>query len=142
MFILDSDHATLYQQGHPFLGQHLTHLPPHFLATTVVTYEEQIEGRLAIVRRARTKQERVNAYFWLQQTLNFYCRMTVLSLDDKAAQIFEQLVTLKLRVGTQDLLIASIVLANQAVLLTRNSKDFHRVPELEIQDWSTPLTTS
>lgn len=68
--------------------------------------------------------------------------MTVLSLDDKAAQIFEQLVTLKLRVGTQDLLIASTVLANQAVLLTRNSKDFHRVPELEIQDWSTPLTTS
>jgi len=39
------------------------------------------------------------------------------------------------RVGTMDLKIASIALANDATLLTRNTSDFKRVPDLRIEDW-------
>jgi tRNA(fMet)-specific endonuclease VapC len=54
--------------------------------------------------------------------------------DPKAQEIYQ---TLKhLRIGTQDLRIASIVLANDATLLTRNLKDFEKIPELSMQDWS------
>ena len=34
-----------------------------------------------------------------------------------------------------DLKIASIALANDATLLTRNTNDFRRVPGLRIADW-------
>lgn len=73
MYILDTDHASLYQQGHPALGRRLDHLPPNQLATTIITYDEQLAGRLAVVHKARNRQERIQAYYWLQRTLHFFC---------------------------------------------------------------------
>ena len=34
-----------------------------------------------------------------------------------------------------DLRIASIVPANSATLLSRNLRDFERVPDLQVEDW-------
>ena len=41
----------------------------------------------------------------------------------------------RIRIGTHDLKIASIVLAHDATLLTRNTVDFAKVPGLRIQNW-------
>lgn len=138
MYILDTDHATLYQQGHPGLGQRIATLLPGQLTTTVVTYEEQITGRLAVVRRTTAGPSRVQAYLWLQRTLGFFCRIPVLPLDEPASAVFQRLIALKLRVGRQDLQIASIALANGMTLLTRNRRDFEKVPGLVQEDWSIP----
>jgi hypothetical protein len=45
-------------------------------------------------------------------------------------------ITLRLRVGTQHLKIAAIALANHVTLLTRNRRDFARIPGLGVDDWS------
>ena len=37
-----------------------------------------------------------------------------------------------------DLRIAAIVIANQMTLLTRNTVDFERVPNLAFEDWTIP----
>lgn len=62
--------------------------------------------------------------------------MTVLPYGADAHTIFQELQAQKLRVGTQDLKIAAIVLANNAILLTRNTQDFSRVPNLKFEDWT------
>jgi len=136
MYILDTDHATLFQGGNLSIGRRLANIPSNKLSITVISYEEQIKGRLAVVRRAQSGEEKIKAYFWLQKTLEFYCRLPVLPFDDRSAEIFHGLKLEKIRIGTQDLLIRAIVLANEGTLLTRNQKDFQRIPNIQIEDWS------
>jgi tRNA(fMet)-specific endonuclease VapC len=40
------------------------------------------------------------------------------------------------RIGSQDLKIAAIVIANQGILVTRNHQDFEKVPGLRFEDWT------
>ena len=56
-------------------------------------------------------------------------------LDLAAADQYNSLKRVKTNVGTMDLKIASIALANDATLLTRNTNDFGNVPGLRIEDW-------
>lgn len=39
-------------------------------------------------------------------------------------------------IGANDLLIASIVLADGGILVTHNTKEFSRIPELSMEDWT------
>lgn len=136
MYVLDTDHASLYQQGNAQIGERLKNLARNQLAVTIVSYEEQVGGRLTVARRAQTVDARVEAYRWLQFTLDFYCRMPVLQFNQTAGTILRRLQQMKLRVGTKDLLIGAITLANDATLLTRNNQDFHKLPGLRIEDWT------
>jgi tRNA(fMet)-specific endonuclease VapC len=61
---------------------------------------------------------------------------TIVSYDEKAAAEFERPRQAKIRIGTMDLKIAAIALANNATLLTRNLSDFGKVPDLRAEDWS------
>jgi tRNA(fMet)-specific endonuclease VapC len=61
----------------------------------------------------------------------------VLQYDEQSQEIYQNFRVQRIRIGTQDLRIASIVIANKGVLLTRNLRDFEKVPGLTIQDWST-----
>jgi tRNA(fMet)-specific endonuclease VapC len=41
-------------------------------------------------------------------------------------------------IGSNDYFIASIALANGLTLVTNNTREFARVPRLQIEDWQTP----
>jgi len=49
---------------------------------------------------------------------------------------FRKLQASRVRIGTMDLRIAAIAIANDATLLTRNLSDFGKVPGLRAEDWS------
>jgi tRNA(fMet)-specific endonuclease VapC len=62
-----------------------------------------------------------------------------LPFDDRAAEQYGLLRATLERAGTpignNDLLIASIALANDCCLVTRNTREFARVPGLRLQSW-------
>jgi tRNA(fMet)-specific endonuclease VapC len=140
MFVLDTDHPTLLEWGSGAIGQRLHErvkaLPEGEIVTTIITFEEQTRGWLAFQARARTLQEQINAYRKLKRHLDIYLKIQVLEFDAEAAAEFERLKRLRIRVGAMDLKIAAIALANDATVLTRNFKDFNRVPGLRMEDWS------
>ena len=136
LYILDSDHLSLYQRGHQPLGQKLLTIPPEQIAITVISVEEMVRGRLAQIRKATKPQERVSAYYWFTKTLEFLHDFTVLDYDLQAEVYFQSFLTQKIRIGTQDLKIAAIALSKGATLITRNQQDFERVTGLNIEDWS------
>ncbi len=59
--------------------------------------------------------------------------------DDRAALIYGEirrdLASAGTPIGPNDLMIASIALANDLILVTHNTREFSRVESLEIEDW-------
>jgi tRNA(fMet)-specific endonuclease VapC len=72
----------------------------------------------------------------LKRHLLSYLKIDLLDFDVAATREFERLVALKLRIGTLDQKIAAIALARNATLLSRNLKDFEKVPGLRVEDWA------
>jgi predicted nucleic acid-binding protein len=57
--------------------------------------------------------------------------------DAKAvAAVFQRLRRARVRVGTMDLKIATIVVSRDATLLSRTLADFRQVPGLQVEDWT------
>jgi tRNA(fMet)-specific endonuclease VapC len=112
--------------------------PPQPVTTTVITYEEQSRGRLACVNAARSPQQLAQAYSHLRQHVLNYRRIPIADFDDAAAAAAAQLQKSKLRLGTMDIRIAAIALTRNALLLSRNLRDFRKVPNLRVEDWTLP----
>jgi tRNA(fMet)-specific endonuclease VapC len=89
-----------------------------------------------MLAKARNMAQQIDAYRRLKKQLENYCRIVVLEFDEAAATIFQRLAKARSKVGVMDLKIAAIVLAHDATLLTRNSADFRRVPNLKFEDWT------
>ena len=75
----------------------------------------------------------------LAEQRQFFSRFNSAPFDDAAAEIYGEIRSHLKRVGTpigpNDLLIASIALANNLTLVTHNSAEFGRVPHLSMEDW-------
>jgi tRNA(fMet)-specific endonuclease VapC len=137
LWILDTDHISLFQRGNSTVICKIQSIARQEIAVTIVSYEEQIRGWLKIVSRSSSDFDQLTfGYGKLNETLDFYRTKTVLDFNTAAATQFQQLLNQKIRTGTQDLRIASIALAVGGTVVTRNQQDFQRVPGLKIEDWS------
>jgi tRNA(fMet)-specific endonuclease VapC len=131
-YILDTDHLSVLQwreqPAYERLIERLDQLPPDDLATTIVSFQEQVQGWLAYLARAKNPDQVVRAYARLEAIWRAFLKMNVLS--------FAQLRRQRTRMQTLDLRIASIALATDSTLLSRNLRDFRRVPGLLVEDWT------
>jgi tRNA(fMet)-specific endonuclease VapC len=76
----------------------------------------------------------------LAQVHGFCLNFRSLTFDDPAAEeygwIRTHLAARGTLIGPNDLLIASIALANGLTLVTNNTGEFNRVPGLKLEDWT------
>ncbi len=138
--ILDTDHLTVIQRrsepAYSRLRARLSKLPPNTVQTTIVSFEEQMRGWLAVISRARNQSKEVAAYQRLQALLRFFSEIPVIDYTDVVAARFEDLRGLRLRVGSMDLKIAATALSQDGLLLSANLTDFQKVPNLRVEDWT------
>ncbi len=136
LYILDTDILTLLEAGHPVVGQRFLQQRLEDVAVTVLSVEEQLSGWYSQVRKAKRPERLEWAYRRLTDTVTFLTHLRILTYDQAAMQRYEQLHKRKIKIGRTDLRIAATVLENGAILVTRNARDFGRVPNLQIEDWS------
>jgi tRNA(fMet)-specific endonuclease VapC len=140
MYILDTDLFSLTERTDSHASQRLLfRLSKHRgvkWATTIITFEEQMRGWMAWLAHARNLEQQVERYRNLQTMLRRYRDTEVLDFDESALEMLKNLQQQRIRIGTMDLKIAAIVLANNATLLSKNLKDFSKVPGLQVEDWS------
>ncbi|WP_309709636.1 type II toxin-antitoxin system VapC family toxin [Armatimonas sp.] len=135
-FILDTDTLTLLRQGNTAIIQKLQEIDPNEVAITAITVEEQLSGWYTLMRQLRSDSDLERAYERLAQTVRFVGRLPILGFSQDAIVKYRNLLSQKLNIGKMDLRIAAIALECNATVVTRNARDFGRVPALTIADWT------
>jgi tRNA(fMet)-specific endonuclease VapC len=137
LWILDTDHVSLWQRQHEPLLTRLDAIGIENIAVSVITVEEQFRGRLDQVRRANSETTRISAYGWMRETTLFFGQISqVLAWSSEAERCHVGLKQQRIKIGAQDLRIAAIALAAECTVVTRNYRDFGQVPRLKIEDWT------
>ena len=137
MLVLDTNHITVLGYASPAAMKLLRRLDASSeeAVTTVITLEEQMRGWLAEIHRIKDVAEQPFAYDRLKTRAEFMAKWVMLPWDAEAASRFAELRAQGVRIGTMDLKIASITIAHDAILLTRNISDFSKVPGLRVENW-------
>ena len=136
LYVLDTDHLTLFRYGHVAVTARVDATPAEQLATTIATIEEQLTGWYTQIRKSRDLEKLTRAYAGLFQVVASAALLRVLPFTRPALERYFMLRKLLPRLGKLDLSIAAIVLENNGVLVTRNRQDFEEVPGLSIEDWT------
>lgn len=129
--LVDTDILSFFFKGHPSVVAHFNAYSQQYatINLSIITYYEIVSGLKH--RDASNKLERF---------LQFAAQNTVLPLTKEAAtRAAEHYATLCKQgkpLDDIDLLIAGIALTNKLVLVTRNTKHFRRIEQLELADWS------
>jgi tRNA(fMet)-specific endonuclease VapC len=139
LWIFDTDHLSLLERGNLLIQSRLQPIMATSVAITIVTAEEKVKGRLATIN-GLSGIDRIDrlavAYRTLQTTLDDLKTFQILPFSDAACDRYRELLQQKIRVGSHDLRIAAITLSVDGILITRNRRDFERVPGLRFEDWS------
>jgi tRNA(fMet)-specific endonuclease VapC len=133
LHVLDTDTLSLLQRGHPSVLKRCSAKVPGELAITVISVQEQLSGRLRFIGRVRKPDELHQAYQSLIDTMRSLSKLPVISFSPASFARYGHLVGLKLNVGRMDLRIAATALEHGGVLVTRNLRDFGRVPGLGLE---------
>jgi len=137
LWILDTNHVTLLEHRHPNILKRIEDIEEEDLAITIITAEEQIRGWFKVMNEPNIKPARlVNAYKEFRNTLAYLRTVNIIDFDLKAHAIYLELRKEIKNVGTKDLRIAAIALSVDGIVVTRNQKDFEKVPNLKTEDWT------
>lgn len=129
---------SLSKRLNPRILQRSRTIPSDKLYTTIITVEEQMRGWRSAIREASsnpTSPKLAYAYEGLQDAVGYFNVSNILGFNAPAQALFAEL-RRTVRIGSQDLKIASIAIVNHGILVTRNCKDFEKVPGLVFEDWT------
>jgi len=136
IYLLDTDILSLYQRNHAVVLERISEHTTDQLSISTVSVEEQIAGWSALARSARTPQRREQASMFLAALVSSWNRFALAPFTLQSIVRYDSILKLRLNVKNNDLCIAAIALELGATVVTRNLRDFRRVPGLPIEDWS------
>ncbi|NET55719.1 MAG: type II toxin-antitoxin system VapC family toxin [Symploca sp. SIO2E6] len=137
LWIIDTDHTSLFLAGNRAI---IHQVAEHYanIAITVITVQELFNGWNGRLNDPRQAHNLSNLYSKLWETTEFFKTMNILNFDRDAENCYNELRrnrNLAKKRLAKDLRIASIALMQNAIVVTRNYKDFSQVPSLEIENW-------
>jgi tRNA(fMet)-specific endonuclease VapC len=139
LWILDTDSVSLLLEGNPIVAQQAADRFSD-VAITIITVQEIFNGWTGRINDPSQAGRLVWLYTKLWQTTAFFKKVTIFNFTEDAQVCHDNLLAqnkfLSKKRLDKDTRIAAIALVNQAILVTRNHKDFSLVPALQIEDWA------
>lgn len=126
MVVLDTNHFTEFADASPAGHRLMARIEEQDtdVFTCIVAVEETCQGWLALLHRQRAGRDQLAAYARFQMCLEALLALNTLKFDEQAADIYHDLHPQLSRIGSMDLKIAAICIAHDAMLLSRNLRDF------------------
>lgn len=142
-YLLDTDHLSIIQrqtgQDYVNLSTRMAQYPLSDFAISIVTFHEQLLGSHTYISRARNESEVVKGYEMMLRLVNDFKMIPIVSFNTDAATTLSQLQAQRIQLARMDSRIAAIALSGRLILLTRNHRDFSKIPGLLIEDWTLSL---
>ncbi len=143
MIVLDTDIVTLLSYGtNATLQSRIESLPDdEVLAIAVVTRMEILQGRHDSILKAASGADMEKAAERFQRAEEMLNDYVVLYPDEASCANFDnflkQMKKKKMKkIKRGDMVIAAIALAHDALLVTRNTKDYQGVTGLRVENWA------
>ena len=128
MYALDTNTVIYFFKNMGNVAQHLFSLPPYeIVLPSIVLYE--LEVGIARSTSPEKRRTQLNELLTVVRVLPF--TENEASITAKVRATLEQAGT---PIGPLDVLIAGTALANQATLVTHNTKEFSRIDRLRLED--------
>lgn len=129
-YLLDTNTCIRYLNGRsPHIRQHIEALQAQDICVCAVVKAEMFYGAM----KSRFPKQN------LEKQRRFLNGFISFPFDDQAAEVYgrvrAQLEQAGTPIGPNDLLIAAIAIANQATLVSHNTREFGRIEQLQIEDW-------
>jgi tRNA(fMet)-specific endonuclease VapC len=137
MYILDTDTLTHLHRGNEKVKARLESANDYEFAVTIVTKAEILRGRIEFLLKAEDSTALDKAQRLFIESEKLLEQIPVVGFDVESLKKFDEFrQNSKFRkIGRADILIASVCLANRAVLVTRNVKHFNHFPNLKVENW-------
>ena len=130
-YFLDTNICIYYLKGmYSAIVKNLFSKSPDDIKIPAIVKAELLYG----AQKSTTKEET------RKRILEFLLPFKIIGFNDESTEIYgstrQYLENKGIIIGPNDLIIASIVLSANGVLVTKNIKEFSRIKELKIENWT------
>ena len=126
IYFLDTDTCIYFLKGEQSVIDGLYSLSPEQVKIPSIVYAELIEGALSSARNLKVIENFCAAFEVIP-----FCKQSTTSY----ARIRQHLRVKGDMIGPNDLIIAATTITHHATLITHNTKEFKRVPDLKLRDF-------
>ena len=129
-YVLDTDTLIYFLKGHESVVEKISVISQSDLSTTIINQTELLYGAFNSIKKEQN----------LKKIQAFLKEITVFEFSHAASFLFAKHKAHLKKQGNiladMDLMIASIVLANEGILVTNNVKHFEKIKELKFENWA------
>lgn len=129
MIVLDTDTISYFLKGIPSVVERFKNTATDVMYTTIINRSELLYGAYYSGEN-KQRLDKINGFLQCIPILPFNTQSSTIFAENKAS-----LRRAGLTVADFDLLIASIVLAHDALLITNNHKDFSKIKGIRLENW-------
>lgn len=130
-YILDTDTLIYFLKGQQSVVERISIVATSDLSTTIINQTELLYGAFNSQKKEQNLKK-IQAFLKEIKVLDFSHSASLIFAEHKA-QLKKQGNVL----ADMDLMIASIVLANDGILVTNNVKHFEKIKLLKFENWTT-----